>query len=77
MPQSGDFEGFSPAVKVGARGVAVVIEGRSVVGPMPHMTADVDVLFLGAGISGLAMAFWLKERGATVEMLRPRAARVA
>ena len=26
MPQSGDFEGFSPAVKVGTRGVAVVIE---------------------------------------------------
>jgi cytochrome c-type biogenesis protein CcmH len=26
MPQSGDFEGLSPPVKVGARGVAVVIE---------------------------------------------------
>ena len=26
MPQSGDFEGLSPPVKVGARNVAVVIE---------------------------------------------------
>ena len=26
IPQSGDVEGFSPPVKVGARGVAVVIE---------------------------------------------------
>ena len=39
------------------------------------MSIDVDVLVLGAGISGLATAFWLKERGATVEMLEaaPRA----
>jgi protoporphyrinogen/coproporphyrinogen III oxidase len=33
------------------------------------MGADVDVLVLGAGISGLATAFQLKKRGATVEML--------
>jgi hypothetical protein len=26
MPRSGDLEGFSPPVKVGASGVAVVIE---------------------------------------------------
>jgi protoporphyrinogen/coproporphyrinogen III oxidase len=39
------------------------------------MAADVDVLVLGAGISGLATAFGLKERGATVELLEaaPRA----
>jgi protoporphyrinogen/coproporphyrinogen III oxidase len=33
------------------------------------MSTDVDVLVLGAGISGLATAFQLKRRGATVEML--------
>jgi oxygen-dependent protoporphyrinogen oxidase len=39
------------------------------------VSIDVDVVVLGAGISGLATAFWLKERGATVEMLEaaPRA----
>lgn len=39
------------------------------------MSIDVDVLVLGAGISGLATAFWLKERGAAVELLEaaPRA----
>ena len=39
------------------------------------MSADVDVLVVGAGISGLATAFRLKERGAKVEMLEaaPRA----
>ena len=39
------------------------------------MATDVDVLVLGAGISGLATAFWLKQRGAAVEVLEaaPRA----
>src|SRR5436190_18534277 len=39
------------------------------------MAIDVDVLVLGAGISGLATAFGLKQRGATVEMFEaaPRA----
>jgi len=39
------------------------------------MATDVDVLVLGAGISGLATAFGLQQRGAKVEMLEaaPRA----
>jgi oxygen-dependent protoporphyrinogen oxidase len=34
-----------------------------------RMPADVDVLVIGAGISGLTTAFKLKKRGATVEIL--------
>ena len=39
------------------------------------MSVDTDVLVVGAGISGLAAAFGLKQRGATVELLEaaPRA----
>ena len=39
------------------------------------MSTDVDVMVLGAGISGLVTAFRLKERGATVELFEaaPRA----
>ena len=39
------------------------------------METDVDVLVVGAGISGLATAFRLQQRGATVELLEaaPRA----
>jgi len=39
------------------------------------MQTDVDVLVVGAGVSGLATAFFLQQRGATVELLEaaPRA----